>query len=59
MLIVGAKGFAKEVLTVVIENDFYRIAFYDNINTYEKPMQFSYKIIQNEKLLSAFKSHVL
>lgn len=56
MVIVGAKGFAKEVLEVLKQtNKLQAIAFYDDVNFYEnKSMYDFFPIIQNESEVKFF-----
>jgi hypothetical protein len=48
MVIVGAKGFAKELLNIAIENKIANIALFDNVNEYSKYEYFGYEILKSE-----------
>ncbi len=48
MLIVGAKGFAKELLNILLQNGQKEIAFFDNINNYSNWHFHGYPILKNE-----------
>lgn len=56
MVVAGAKGFAKEILEVLVQlypNE--PIAFYDDINHYQNPILFNkYPILQNQKDIITF-----
>lgn len=56
MLIIGAKGFAKEVLeTLYVNNDVSNLAFYDDINMYEsKTLYNEFKIVTSIEDASIF-----
>ena len=56
MLIIGAKGFAKEVLEIIQDlNDLKDVAFYDDINDDVKGFLFNeFLIIKNEKDVRSF-----
>ncbi len=45
MIIVGAKGFAKELLYVAKQNQISNIALFDNINKYDEYQYFGYPIL--------------
>jgi len=49
MIIVGAKGFAKELLHVAIQNCITNIALFDNINKYDNYQYCGYPILTCEK----------
>ncbi|NNE14175.1 MAG: acetyltransferase [Saprospiraceae bacterium] len=60
MLVIGAKGFAKEVLEVIRENgDSDNLTFYDDINSHDDNLIFAkFPIITNEEMASDyFKKH--
>jgi len=60
MLIVGAKGFAKEVLQVFLDSDFAgKIAFYDDVNDAISGLLFSrFPILKNEaEVVEYFKTN--
>jgi sugar O-acyltransferase (sialic acid O-acetyltransferase NeuD family) len=48
MLIVGARGFAKEVLNILIQNGIKTIALFDNVNKYEIWEYSGFPILKNE-----------
>lgn len=57
MIIVGAKGFAKELLYVAIQNSVTNIALFDNINEYVDYHYFGYRILTcKEEVIDYFKT---
>ncbi|MDR1877602.1 MAG: acetyltransferase [Flavobacteriaceae bacterium] len=59
MVIIGAKGFAKEVLEICIQNKIPNIAFYDDVNKNSPTLLFDkFPILKNsEQILSYFKKY--
>jgi sugar O-acyltransferase (sialic acid O-acetyltransferase NeuD family) len=49
MLIVGAKGFAKELLNILLQNGKKEIALFDNVNNYEVWEYNGFPILKNEE----------
>jgi len=49
MLIVGAKGFAKELLNILLQNGNKEIALFDNVNNYDVWEYNGFPILKNEK----------
>lgn len=55
MLIIGAKGFAKEVLEILHQNqDTQNLCFYDDINTYPDFLYNQFKILGNIKCVEQY-----
>lgn len=55
MIIIGAKGFAKEVLEVVHQrNQTERVAFYDDVNEIGNSLYDTFPILKNEDQVKAF-----
>lgn len=48
MLIVGARGFAKELLNILLQNGNQEIALFDNVNNYEVWEYHGFPILNNE-----------
>jgi hypothetical protein len=48
MLNVGAGGFAKELLNILIQNGFKKIALLDNVNNYKVWEYHEFPILRNE-----------
>ena len=57
MLIVGARGFAKELLNILLQNGQEKIALFDNINNYDDWQYHGFPIIKNEDEVRAWFSH--
>jgi len=49
MLVLGAKGFAKEILEVILENEVGALSFFDEVNFDTVSLFKKYRIIQNEE----------
>ena len=58
MLIIGAKGFAKELLEVAIENNYFKIYFFDNVsNDIDHVLYDKYEILKNDnEVFTLFKT---
>ena len=56
MLIIGAKGFAKEVLEIITQSqEIKNIAFYDDVNRYDNKLLYQkFEILTNEDEVSLF-----
>ena len=56
MIIVGAKGFAKELLNIAIQNTVLNIALFDNVNHYDEHQYYGYPILTcEEEVFNHFK----
>ena len=55
MIVIGAKGFAKEVLEVLHQlNQTQNVAFYDDVNETEEKLYDKFPILKNESQVKAF-----